>query len=342
MTLELDHVPETDWPALAGGFTDLTFEQSLTYTQAAAARIGARVDYIVLKEKGQPVAAAAVRVKMVPGLGRGIAWIASGPLLHPFDKPFPEKGQIAAILDKLRDEFSLRQGHILRVRPAGMAANNGQVFVEAAGEIGFSPAERISSYASIAIDLKQSRDTLMAALNGKWRTDLRYAMKSDLTLEVGHTADLADRFLALYEEVQGAKGFRTEITPEFHFALSGPDFPREVLMATRERIDLAGIVVGVAGHTATYLFGATGAEGRRLKAGYFLTWEGIGWAQSGGLRWYDLGGVDPAANPDVARFKVRMNGRPILAEPFEARPQGPVSHLIGGLEAMRARLKRHG
>lgn len=338
--LTLHHVSAADWPAIASGFADLTFEQSLTYTQAAAARIGARVEYLVLEEAGRLVAAAAVRIKTVPGLGRGIAWIASGPLLHPLEAPYPEKEHIAAILDTLRNELSFRQGHILRVRPAGISANDGQLFVDAASEIGFTPSERTSSYASIAIDLKQNCDTLMAALNGKWRTDLRYALKSDLTLEVGDTADLAERFLILYEEIQGAKGFRPDITPEFHFALSGPDFPREVLIATKQGIDLAGIVVGVAGQTATYLFGATGAEGRRLKAGYFLTWEGIGWAQSQGLRWYDLGGVDPAANPDVARFKVRMNGCPILAEAFEARPQGPVFSLIGGLEAMQAGLKR--
>ncbi len=342
MMLSLHHVSAMDWPAIASGFADLTFEQSLTYTQAAAARIGARVEYLVLEEEGRPVAAAAVRIKTVPGLGRGIAWIASGPLLHPLNSPSPEKGQIAAILGALRAELSLRQGHILRVRPAGIAANDGQLFAEAAGEIGFTPTEQATSYASIAIDLKQDRDTLMAALNGKWRTDLRYALKSDLTLEVGDTADLVNRFLALYKEVQGAKGFRPDITPEFHFALSGPDFPRKILIATKQGADLSGIVVGVAGQTATYLFGATGADGRRLKAGYFLTWEGIGWAQSCGLRWYDLGGVDSAANPDVARFKARMNGRPILAEAFETRLQGPVHRLIGGLEVMRTRLKRHG
>jgi len=50
--------------------------------------------------------------------------------------------------------------------------------------------------------------------------------------------------------------------------------------------------------------------------------------------------VDPEANPDVARFKTRMNGRAILAEPFEAQPNGPVPHVISGLEALRAHLRR--
>ncbi len=340
MTLALRSVPEEGWPDVAGGFADLTFEQGLTYARAAAARIGARVEYLLLEEQGQPVAAAAVRIKTVPGLGRGIAWIASGPLLHPCGGPAPDAARIAAVLAALRAEFCIRRGHVLRLRPAGIAAHDGHLFAEAAGSAGLVPAERAPSYASIAIDLAQDRDALMHNLNGKWRTDLRYALKSGLTLEAGGATDLGERFLRLYEEVQGAKRFRPDITPEFHFALSGPDFPREILIATKEGADLAGIVTGTAGQTAAYLFGATGAEGRWLKAGYFLTWEGIGRAQSRGLRWYDLGGVDPVANPDVARFKTRMNGRPIRAEPFEARPAGPVPHLVAGLEALRARLRR--
>ncbi|WP_417463034.1 lipid II:glycine glycyltransferase FemX [Kordiimonas sp.] len=338
--LTLHSIPEGKWPEVAGRFSDLTFEQSCTYARAAAARIGARVEYLLLEEAGQPVAAAAVRIKTVPGLGRGIAWIASGPLLHPLDRSSPGRNRIADILDKLHEEICVQQGHVLRLRPAGIAAHDEQLFAEVAVTRGFTPTERATTYASIAINLAQDRNTLMANLNGKWRTDLRYALKSDLTLDVGPPADLATRFLALYEQVQSTKGFRPDITPEFHFSLDGPDFSREILIATKQGTDIAGIVVGVAGQTATYLFGATAAEGRRLKAGYFLTWEGVVRAQSRGLHWYDLGGVDIEANPDVTRFKTRMNGQSILAKAFEARPASPISHLVTGLEALRTHLRR--
>ena len=41
-----------------------------------------------------------------------------------------------------------------------------------------------------------------------------------------------------------------------------------------------------------------------------------------------LGGIDVEANPSVARFKDRINGLPLFAESFEARPPGilPVSY----------------
>jgi hypothetical protein len=65
-------------------------------------------------------------------------------------------------------------------------------------------------------------------------------------------------------------------------------------------------------------------------------------ARQQGMDWYDMGGIDRDANPDVARFKDRMNGFPILCDAYEARPPGLVGPIIGALESLRARLKNHG
>ena len=59
--------------------------------------------------------------------------------------------------------------------------------------------------------------------------------------------------------MQAAKGFQPDITPEFHFDIfppgtEHPDYALEILIATKDGQDVAGIVVGAAGPTATYLF----------------------------------------------------------------------------------------
>lgn len=333
-------VEAADWPRVSGRFADLGFEQSLTYSAAAAARIGAELRLFALERAGVPVAAAALRLRRVPGLGRGIAWIPSGPLLRPPDAAPPDPETAVAALSALRERIAGDEGHILRFRLSGLSGFSTDEAPAIAASAGFAPTVRASAYRSIVLELRADTATLMQALNGKWRTDLRYAMKSGLGIEIGETPDFEARFLRLFAEVQGAKGFSPEITPQFHFALSGPDFPRQVLMATRDGVDIAGIVTGAAGATTTYLFGATAEAGRRFKAGYLLTWTGIERARAEGRLWYDLGGVDATANPDVARFKERMNGLPIAAEPFEARPAGPVGGLITNLETLRARLRR--
>ena len=182
----------------------------------------------------------------------------------------------------------------------------------------------------------------MSKLNGKWRGHLRYALKSGLTLETGISPNMQSRFLALFRDAQAAKGFAPDITPEFHFALSGPDLSYDILILTKDGQDLAGIVIGTSGHCTVYLFGATAEAGRALRAGYLLTWEGIRLSQQRGMDWYDMGGVDFEENPDVARFKDGLNGQKIeAAGPYETHSGGPVAHLIKALETLRAKLRKH-
>jgi hypothetical protein len=338
--LQVHPVAPADWPALAAGFEDLGFEQCLPYAQAAATRIGAEAWFLRVERAGVPVAAAGTRIRRIPGLGRGIAWVPSGPLILPRGGPVPDAATLGAILTALRDRIAGQEGHVLRLRLSGLAQQEPEGVRRTALEAGFADTPRAPRYRSIAIDLTRSPEALMAALNGKWRTDLRFALKSGLTLQRGTGPAIEARFLAMLGAVQAAKGFRPEIGPAFHFPLHGRDYAVETLIAVKDGQDVAGIVTGTAGGCATYLFGATADAGRPLRAGYFLTWEAIRLAQARRLAWYDLGGTDAATNPDVTRFKERMNGLPLFAEAFEARPPGLAPRLVLGAEALRARLKR--
>ena len=339
--LAVRQVAVSDWPALFNRFLDSSFEQSAAYAAAAAQRIKGHVAYMAVCRGDSAIAAAAMRIRTVPVLGRGIVWCPSGPLITPADGRQPDTGTLAAILSALRHEVAVQQGHILRLRLPGTAFLDEEMVSSAAAQAGFDPAKGgQGAYASAALDLSQDTATLMSRLKGKWRTDLRAAWKAGLELARGNSQEMQARFLALFDTVQAAKDFHTEITPDFHFDLSmGPDYAVEILIATHNGQDVAGIVIGHAGATSTYLFGATIPAGRPLRAGYFLTWEALAIARDRGARWYDLGGIDAEANPDVARFKLRMNGRQFTAVPFEARGPGVVPRMVVGLEALHARLR---
>lgn len=339
--ISLREVSPEDWPALAQGFRDFSFEQSQTYAVPAAARIGGAARFVVLERGGGIVAAAAVRLRCIPGLRRGVAWIPSGPLLLPIGREAPDGATLQAVFEALRHEFTCRLGHVLRLRlPSTAFHDNGQIDAVAAAA-GFGPCRRAPGYRSFAIDLRKDQGHLLRDLSGKWRTDLRFAQKSELALQMGRGTEFEARFQRLFDEILGAKGFRPDIMPAFHFGLSGPDLSHIILIATKDGVDLAGIVIGVTGTTAVYLFGATSEAGRPLRAGYFLSWEGIAWARSQGCQLYDLGGVDFETNPDVARFKERMNGLELLAPgPYEARPGRAFSLLVEGIENLRGYLRQ--
>ncbi len=336
VTLRLRPIAPTDWPAISAGFGDLNFEQTLAYSQAGAVRVGAKLDLVGLMESDVTWrAVVALRVKTLPGLSRGIAWAPSGPLVQPRSGPAPDRAMLTALLAAFRQSVVEEQGHVLRLRLPGSS----QVDADAAHLAGFTPAPRPRAYHSFALDLSQDKAQLMAALQGKWRTDLRFALKSGLMIDRGQGPVIEARFMILFDRVQAAKSFNPDIPPGFHFPLSGPEYRVETLIAVKDGQDVAGIVTGTCAASSTYLFGATDEPGRPLRAGYLLQWEAIRLAREAGCLWYDLGGVDFNTNPEVSRFKERMNGVPILSEVWQARPPGLVGGLILGLEALRARVK---
>ena len=113
-------ISEREFLAMAGGFLDRNYEQSLTYERAAAARIGAGTQIFAIEAGADVLALALVRVKAVPGLGRGIAWVPSGPLVVRQGLA-PDAAHLAAVLGALRQRVAVEEGHILRVRLAGQS-----------------------------------------------------------------------------------------------------------------------------------------------------------------------------------------------------------------------------
>jgi hypothetical protein len=341
-------VASADWAGIAARFADLTYEQTRAYSLAAARRIGARSRFLALwTAEGELAAACAVRIKSVPGLGRGIAWCPGGPLMRPRRDDGAaaeaETARLVAVLGALRACLAGGAGHVLRLRPSGLLFAPAESVEFAARTAGFQPAARPGPYRSFAIDAQADEAALMASMNGKWRTELRAALKAGLSVETGTGPAIETRFMAIYDAVKVAKGFDPEIPPGFHFALAGDDHQVETMIATHGGADVAGIVTVRCAASTTYAFGATGAAGRPLRAGYLLQWEAIRRARNQGSLWYDLGGVDFRANPDVARFKERMGGPAIGAAVWQALPQGPLAHagagMILGLEALRFRAR---
>lgn len=334
--IELRKLSPDQWPEISRRFDDLTYEQTLTYALAAADRIGASAEFLGMFDRyGMPVAAACLRVKKVPILGRGVAWIASGPLTCTGHGQRTVSETLGVVLSGLR-EYTQGAGHVLRFRLPVSASPHLDVITEA----GFVRSERSQTYRTVLIDLNQSEADLMKAQHGKWRNSLRKALKADLDIQGGPITEFSDRFSRLYQQVRSSKGFQPDIPPEFFYRLSGSDFEHDVLVARKGGEDIGAMTIGYAGTTATYLFGATSEAGRRLNAGHYLMWQAMLHCRRRGTRWFDLGGIDPEGNPSVTRFKVRTGGTDVTAAgPFELRPAGMTPSLIKLAESLHRKVK---
>ena len=329
-------VERAKWPAIAALFADYNFEQSPDYAVAMASRAGASARFFAVRRGTRLIGGTSVRVKTLPMLDRGLAYLSGGPMTQ-FHNGSGDNGQTKTVLAALKQELVEEEGHLLLVRlPIAPPAGPG---VEMAfSDLGFRPTRLARSYRTIVIDLSPDPDTLRRKLAGKWRTDLNFAQKQGLTIEQGGGKVAVERFLALFGTMRDTKNFDVYVDPHLFFNLPANGIGLEVLIATKDGRDAAGHVISMLGDSAVYLFGATNELGRAMKAGYLLNWHAMLLAKERGFAWYDLGGIDPDANPGGHRFKKRMGGCELTAiGPYEARPNDLVGQLVDGLLTIRNR-----
>jgi FemAB family len=165
---------------------------------------------------------------------------------------------------------------------------------------------------SMALDLKQDEDRLLAACDRNFRRNLRRAGESNCKVEQWFNPDVRD-VVSVYESMQDLKGIDEQ--------LSGDEIRQMIERLGRELVlyrcvNEAGKVVSlqgvlVVGGRAVSLLWATNEEGRRLLASYAILWALVQHCQKIGVRIYDLAGVDPIRNHGVYRFKRSSGASPI-------------------------------
>ncbi len=329
--------------ATADRFLDLTYTQEPGYALAAAARVGARCELFALETDASgadPVGYAAVRVKTIPVVGGGLAYLDGGPATHLRGEPLdPACWEMAVAA--LAAHYTQRRLP-LRLRATGTADPGESETV--LRRLGFVPARQPPGQ-TIVLDLTPSLDELRAALTGKWRTDLRRGEKANLRVVTSaEPADIA-RLQPLLSGLAARKGFGLNQDAEFFAAAAqgspaGARVPFVAHLAFVGDELVAGHIGAFCGDTAVYLLGATGEQGRALRAAFVLQWAVIAYARASGMVRYDLGGIDAKANPDVYRLKARMGGAEV-ARPrwWEKRPAGILAVAIDAAEAIRNRVR---
>jgi CelD/BcsL family acetyltransferase involved in cellulose biosynthesis len=325
--------------ALARRFSDLRYTQQPGYALEAARAVGARAELLSIEQGGEPIGFAAVRLKALPLIGGGLAYLHRGPasaLSGEFDPT-----RWAACLDAIVRHYR-RGGYLLRLT-SPLWAGEEAVLEPHYRRLGFRRASGDTGR-TMVIDLAPPLETLRGNLDQKWRTDLNRALRGEA--RVTRSTDPADfaRFQPLLAELAGKKGFRTRQDALFFGAAAQHDpGAGEILVHLAWAGDelLGGHVGAFTGDTAVYLLGATTPAGRDARASYLLQWSVIEHARERGLAWYDQGGVDAAANPDVYRFKKRMGGREVGHAALWELATGLVAPpLVRLAEKARARLAR--
>ncbi len=307
-TIRLRAVNHAEADRCARGFADLTYTQDPGYALEAAARVGAAAEFFAFEQgEGSLAGYAALRVRHIPVIGGGLAYLHGGPVTRlPGGTCEPER--LAGCLAALARHCAARK-LTLRVSPPADADAD-----ETLRRLGFAPTGA-SDGTTIVLDLAPSLEDLRARLAGKWRTDLNRGERGGLRVVRSAEAKDVAALQPLLSDLAKRKGFGVAQDARF-FARAAAhgmtgDAAFVALLAYRGEELVAGHVGAFAGDTAVYLLGAADAAGREARAAFVLQWAVIEYAKARGLRRYDLGGIDRAANPQVYRFKARMGGTEI-------------------------------
>ncbi|WP_164116040.1 peptidoglycan bridge formation glycyltransferase FemA/FemB family protein [Sphingorhabdus sp. Alg239-R122] len=340
-SLILSRVDDSQADTLIGEFADASWRQCPAYACAAAAQIRAVSEYVKITHGDELVALANVRIKKLPVVGTGIAFISHGPMVVRKGGEF-DGVVFCAVLRKLSEYYSETRKLCLRIEP--------HVYADAlrdAVKTGFANAgftrQAGNGYQTFMIDLAPDLETLRKKLNGKWRTDLNRGERGGLRITRSSEAEDFDRFAPLLEQLADKKGFLAPQDAKFFknvAAQAGLSDNITVHLAWNGDELVGGHIGSFTGDTAVYLLGATTDKGRNLRASYVLQWAVMEHAKSLGMARYDLGGVDEKANPAVHRFKKRMGG--IFVENLvicEKMPAQPHSAIIKGAEYLYRKIK---
>ena len=303
-----------------GRFADANLYQTWSY---GAVRWGEEnLSHLVLRQSGEVVGLAQVRIVCSPLVKRGVAYLRWGPLcqLRGHELELEIARQMAIALHK---EYVKKRHLFLRILPNAFASSQrADLFQKAFSQFSKAASIHANTERTFLLSLSPSLEELRKKLDQKWRNQLNRAEKNNLTIIEGSGAAEYRVFRQIYEKMWSRKRFDTTVdVGEFGGICEDlpPGLKMKILICEHQGKPVSAIVCSAIGNTGIYLLGATHDDGLNTKGAYLLQWTMIKWLKESGFQFYDLGGIDPEQNPGVYHFKQGFSGQDVSRiAPFES------------------------
>lgn len=341
--VRLAQISRSEWNVLAPTMFGYSFRQSWAYGHAVAERYNASSEHVGFFRGNDCIGLADVRVRSIPFVGGGVAFISGGPLVRRDVWELAEQDLVSS-LDVLIGEYVKCRNLILRIAPPIEWAARGWDVAPLFSELQFVTPAHLAGYRTVIVDLTPSVEQLRKNLDSNWKACLNRSEKQRLTIQTGDGVDLLNRFCPLLQELIKRKGFSVELSAEFYRDLQNRMDAGErfcVKLVEFEGQLVAGHVASVLGQTSVALLVASSPLGNDLKTSYLLHWATLVEAKERGCSWYDLGGIDPKRVPGVYQFKRLIRGIDLTAQgPFEFHPSRIRAEVTRFAEKMYRTLRR--
>lgn len=307
--VEIDHTTPVEWTQLLDLFNDANIYQTLSYGQVRWGR--ENLSHLVLKRDGEVLGIAQLRIVRPTSLKFGMAYLRWGPLCERRNRHL-DLEVVSGMARALEEEYVIKRKLFLRIIPNAFAGTPRAAAIQSAfSAFALERPVADNTYRTFVLDLARTSGELRKSFDAKWRNKLSGAERNNLKIVTGNSSAEYQTFLHIYKNMRSRKSFETTVDVE-EFGRIQEDLAERhrmrVLVCEDKGVPVAGLVASAMGDSAIYLLGATSDEGLHSKGAYLLQWTLLQWLKENGIRWYDLGGVDPEGNPGVYYFKRGMSG----------------------------------
>ncbi len=310
--VEVDRTNSETWSQLLDTFDDASIYQTAAYGEVRWSR--KNLSRIVLKKDGDAVAIAQLRLIRPAPLKCGIAYLRWGPLWERRDHEFDPEVAVR-IASAIEEEYVKRRNLFVRIVPNAFAGSKrAELFQSAFSQFALESPGSAEVYRTFLVDLSPSLEELRKKLDAKWRNKLKQAERKSLTVISGTGIEAYRAFCEMYSQMRQRKTFETTVDIQ-EFERIQEQLPESqrmrIFICKDQGVPVAGMVASVTGNSAIYLLGATSDAGLNARGAYLLQWSLISFLKENGIKFYDLGGIDPATNPGVYQFKRGLTGADI-------------------------------
>jgi lipid II:glycine glycyltransferase (peptidoglycan interpeptide bridge formation enzyme) len=323
--VDVDRCKPNEWSQMLDLFNDANIYQTWSYGQV---RWGERsLSHIVLRRGGEVLGMAQLRIVRPTRLNFGMAYLRWGPVIERRGSALDE-GVASRMAEALHEEYVEKRKLFLRILPNAFLGSSRAAAVESAFcRFGPEPRSPENVYRTFLVDLAPELPLLRKRLDAKWRNHLSRAEKNNLRIIAGYGPTEFGAFIEIYNQMRRRKTFETTVDVE-EFERIQCDLLEQhrmrILICEDGGVPVAGLVASAMGDSAIYLLGATSDDGLKSQGAYLLHWTMIQWLKESHVKWYDLGGIDPIANPGVYSFKKGFSG----VDVFQMNPMVACTNVV--------------
>lgn len=344
-TATLVRIDDRDkWQRIISQFQDSNYRQGWAYGLESADRHNARIERMAVRSGTELVGAAMVRLKKIPFVKTGMAYVGAGPITRRGRED--DLTSLRICLSALRREYMDLRGYTLRILPPLHPAGGYDAVTECFRSSGFDPSPWPPPFRTILVNINRPIEEIRKTLNQKWRNGLNNSEKRGIEIIRGNSLDLFQQFADIHDRFMDRKHISVDVGADFYRELRARNEGDEgyyICLAMVDGKPVSGQLVNLLGDTGVTILAATGDAGLKCKASNLLQWDAVVEARRRGLHWFDLGGIEPESQPGVYHFKCGLGGVETASPgPFQASPSGLLGSVTPTVERLYRWTRRYG